>query len=154
MLHMYALSVRFRCLPADQCGTWQQHLVDHFFHDAENRMAVNHHMHVRGMRGRYLKDLFVQWRGLLAAYDEGLVKGDAVLAAAVWRNLFKADEEVDIGKLAVVIGYLRRTLKSLEALPDEIIQTGGIVFGDPGKEAALVGQRSPMMSLPFGTGES
>ncbi|TAQ87717.1 hypothetical protein B7494_g3949 [Chlorociboria aeruginascens] len=102
MLHMYLFTVRFRCFPAASMEVWQQHLIDHFFHDAEDRMVVNHKMTARGTRNRYLKDLFVQWRGLIAAYDEGIIKGDTVLAAAVWRNMFKADENVDVRHLAQI----------------------------------------------------
>lgn len=117
-------------------------------------MVVSHNMHARGTRNGYLKDLFVQWRGVCAAYDEGVVKGDAVLAAAVWRNVFKGDEEVDVKKLAVVVSYLRRTLRGLEGVSDEVMRSGDIVFGDPGVEAGLVGQKSPMMSLPFKDGKA
>lgn len=49
----------------------------------------------------------------MAAYDEGLVKGDAELAGAVWRNLFKGDEEVDWVKVAEVVAYIRRSVKLL-----------------------------------------
>lgn len=87
------------------------------------------------------------------AYDEGLVKGDAMLAAAVWRNMFKGEEEVDVRKVAMVVSYLRRTLRGLEAVRDETVQMGEVVFGDPGREAALVRQQSPMMSLPFREGK-
>lgn len=149
MLHMYLLSVRLRCFLAPSAQPWQQHLLDHFFYDAENRMTVCHNMHARGTRNKYLKDLFVQWRGLLAAYDEGLVRGDAVLAAAVWRNVFKAKEDVDLKILAQIVSYMRRALKGLEALPDEKINLAALQFGDPEKEAALVGLKSRLMDLPF-----
>jgi cytochrome b pre-mRNA-processing protein 3 len=154
MLHMYVLTARIRCF-SDSATTqiYLQHLLDHFFYDAENRMIVNHNMHARGTRNGYLKDLFVQWRGLLAAYDEGLVKGDAMLAAAVWRNVFKGAEDVDVRSVATVVSYLKRTLKALEQLSDEIVQTGGIEFGDPAREAALVEQKSSMMNLPFKDGK-
>jgi cytochrome b pre-mRNA-processing protein 3 len=36
----------------------------------------------------YMKDMLEQYHGSIAAYDEGLVRGDAVLAAALWRNMF------------------------------------------------------------------
>ncbi len=112
-------------------------------------MTIYHNMHARGTRNRYLKDLFIQWRGLLAAYDEGLVKGDAVLAAAVWRNIFKANEEVDVRKVATIVSYMRRVLNRLDALPDEDIAMGHITFGDPSKEAPLVSQRSKLLDRPF-----
>ncbi|RAL59531.1 hypothetical protein DID88_006525 [Monilinia fructigena] len=128
---------------------WQQHLLDHFFYDAENKMIINHNMHARGTRNKYLKDMFVQWRGLLAAYDEGLAKGDAVLAAAVWRNVFKANEDIDIKGLAMIVSYMRGTLQKLEKLTDDDIMSGRLTFSNPAEEASLVGIKSKMMDLPF-----
>lgn len=149
MLHMYLLSARFRCFEAHIAQPWQQHLLDHFFYDAETRMEVNHGMHARGTRNKYLKDLFIQWRGLLAAYDEGLYKGDAVLAAAVWRNVLKADEEVDVRGLAQIVSYMRRTVKGLDGVQDEMIMQASVEFGSPAEESSLVRTRSQMMDLPF-----
>lgn len=149
MLHMYLLSVRIRCFPAPSHNTWQQHLLDHFFHDAENRMTIYHNMHASGTRSKYLKDLFIQWRGLLAAYDEGLVKGDAVLAAAVWRNVFKANEDVDIKALGQIVSYMRRALKGLDSLPDERMSQATLEFGSPEVENGIVRQQSRLMDLPF-----
>ena len=149
MLHMYLLSARFRCFQAGTAQPWQQHLLDHFFYDAENKMAINHNMHARGTRNRYLKDMYVQWRGLLAAYDEGLVRGDAALAAAVWRNVFKANEDVDIRGLAQIVSYMRKYLSHLDGLPDDQVMLGDLEFGNPGSEKGLVDLRSKMMDLPF-----
>ncbi|ATZ58596.1 Bccbp3 [Botrytis cinerea B05.10] len=149
MLHLYLLSVRLRCFPGSESQPWQQHLLDHFFYDAENKMIINHNMHARGTRNKYLKDMFVQWRGLLAAYDEGLAKGDAVLAAAVWRNVFKANEDVDIKGLATIVSYMRHTMQELEKLSDQDIMSGQLTFSDPAGEASLVGIKSKMMDLPL-----
>lgn len=147
---MYLLSARFRAFEPYAAGPWQQHLLDHFFYDAENRMTIHHGMHARGTRNKYLKDMFVQWRGLLAAYDEGLAKGDAVLAAAVWRNVFKADENVDVAKMAQIVSYMRRTLKGLDSLPDEKVQSAiNLQFGSPKNESSIVAAKSKMMDLPF-----
>ena len=112
-------------------------------------MVVNHNMHARGTRNKYLKDLFIQWRGLLAAYDEGLVKGDAVLAAAIWRNVFKASEDVDVKALAQIVSYMRRVLKGLDSIPDEKLMFAELEFGTPKDEASIVALRSKMMDLPF-----
>lgn len=150
---MYLLSARFRCLPAEQAQVWQQHLLDHFFYDAENRMEINHNMHARGTRNKYLKDLFVQWRGLLAAYDEGVVKGDGVLAAAVWRNVYKADENVSIVDLATIVSYMRRVLKTLDAASDSALTRGEVAFGSPGDERKVVEQKSRLMELPLKDGD-
>lgn len=91
-------------------------------------MDVLHDLGSRGIRNKYLKDLFIQWRGIIAAYDEGLIKGDAVLGAAVWRNLWKAsgsvknaegvEEEVDWTKVAWVVAYMRRVLFELSKMDE------------------------------------
>lgn len=149
MLHMYLLSARFRCFPAGSAKTWQQHLLDHFFYDAENKMAVEHNMHARSTRNKYLKDMYVQWRGLLAAYDEGLVKGDAVLAAAIWRNVFKASEDVNIQVLAQIVSYMRKYLAQLDGTPDSELISANLMFENPGVEKKLVDQKSQTIGLPF-----
>ncbi|KAM7189255.1 ubiquinol cytochrome-c reductase [Rhypophila sp. PSN 637] len=118
MLHMYLLAVRFRALDKESHDKWQKQLVDHFFYLAEAKMDVAHDMSSSSLRQRYLKDLFVQWRGVILAYDEGLVKGDAVLASAVWRNLFKAREDVDLRVLAAVVAWMRNCLRVLDRTED------------------------------------
>jgi cytochrome b pre-mRNA-processing protein 3 len=112
-------------------------------------MTINHNMHTRGIRNKYLKDLFIQWRGLLAAYDEGLVKGDAVLAAAIWRNIFKANDDVDVRCLAQIVSYMRRELKGLDALEDTKVMEAGLEFGNLATESSIAAVKSKMMDLPF-----
>ncbi|EYE97312.1 uncharacterized protein EURHEDRAFT_410372 [Aspergillus ruber CBS 135680] len=124
-LHMYLLTVRLRALPShDSVQTYSRHLIDHFSHNAEQRMDVLHGITSRAIRNKFLKDLFIQWRGVLAAYDEGLVKGDAVLGAAVWRNLWKANytgpdgKDIDWTKIAWVVAYMRRVLSELSRVSE------------------------------------
>ena len=108
-------------------------------------MVQLHNVHSRAIRNKYLKDLYVQWRGLLAGYDEGLIRGDAVLATAVWRNVFKADEDVDLVGLGQVVSYMRGVLKGLDGMSDAAIVGGEVVFGSPGTEKSCVLRRSAMM---------
>jgi cytochrome b pre-mRNA-processing protein 3 len=126
MLHMYLLVVRFRCLDAAAQQAWQAQLVNHFFYHAEAKMEDVHELHARMVRQTYLKDLFVQWRGLMLAYDEGIVKGDAVLASAVWRNLFKAREDVDVRALAAVVAWMRAGLRELGEMADEDVEISAV----------------------------
>jgi cytochrome b pre-mRNA-processing protein 3 len=118
MLHLYLINARIRCLERDAYRSWQQQLIDHFFFECEKKMHIDHNITSSALRQRYLKDIFVQWRGLLLAYDEGLIKGDAVLASAVWRNLFKGDPEVDPRALVAIVGWMRSGLASLEGASD------------------------------------
>ncbi|KAK3380185.1 ubiquinol-cytochrome C chaperone-domain-containing protein [Lasiosphaeria ovina] len=142
MLHMYLLVVRMRCVDdRDVHARWQSQLVDHFFAAAEERMVVAHAMASGGVRQRFLRDLFVQWRGLLLAYDEGLVRGDAVLASAVWRNLYKARADVDVRALAAVVSWIRACLVRFERMDDvELLAGGERVFAEvpAGAELATV----------------
>ncbi|KAL8830295.1 MAG: hypothetical protein Q9170_005801 [Blastenia crenularia] len=148
-LHMYILTVRLRAFPPSVAPTWRQHLLDHFFYTAEDRMVRDHNVASRMIRNKYLKDLFTQWRGVLAAYDEGLVKGDAVLATALWRNVFDGKEDVDLRGLAEVVSYMRGVLKGLEGMDDEEVGKGDVVFGNPGTQRKVVEVRSRMMdALP------
>ncbi|KAL8941836.1 MAG: hypothetical protein Q9211_001644 [Gyalolechia sp. 1 TL-2023] len=148
-LHMYILTVRLRAFPVSAAPSWHQHLLDHFFYIAEDRMVREHNVYSRMIRNKYLKDLFTQWRGILAAYDEGLVKGDAVLATAVWRNIFYGREDVDMKGLGTVVSYMRGVLKGLEGMDDEEVGKGDVVFGDPGTQKKIVEVKSRMMdTLP------
>ena len=81
----------------------------------------------------------------MAGYDEGIVRGDAVLATAVWRNIFKADENVDFRGVGEVVSYIRGVLKGLDEMADESIAGGEVVFGSPGTEREGVLQKSRMM---------
>ncbi|KAL4889115.1 ubiquinol-cytochrome C chaperone-domain-containing protein [Aspergillus ambiguus] len=124
-LHMYLLTVRLRALPShESLQTYSRHLIDHFSHNAEHRMDVLHGLTSRAIRNKFLKDLFIQWRGVIAAYDEGLIKGDAVLGAAVWRNLWKASQtgpdgqELDWAKVARVVAYMRRVIHELSQVSE------------------------------------
>ncbi|OTA60412.1 hypothetical protein K449DRAFT_332264 [Hypoxylon sp. EC38] len=140
MLHMYLVFARLRNLEREASRSWQRQLVDHFFFDAEEKMDLTHGISSRGLRHRYLKDLFIQWRGIIAAYDEGVIKGDPVLAAAVWRNVYKAREDVDVRALAAIVSWMRLCLKMLDQIPDEsLYYQAQAVFKWPAKnELTLV----------------
>ncbi|KAI1818842.1 hypothetical protein GGS20DRAFT_581230 [Poronia punctata] len=155
MLHMYLIIARIRNLDRDAAQTWQAQIVDHFFFDAEERMDLNHGISSRALRHRYLKELFVQWRGLIAAYDEGLVKGDAVLASAVWRNLFKAREDVDVRLLAAVVSWMRLSLKMLDQMPDDglFFRAGSALKWPARNEFAMVDKPVRLLAEQLGSNE-
>ena len=144
-LHMYLLTVRLRCFPAEHAPSWHQHLTDHFFYMAEDRMVTLHRLDSRMMRNKYLKDLFVQWRGLTAAYDQGLIEGDAIFAAAVWRNVCKGDETIDLRRLAEIVSYMRSVLTQLDMMDDSVLAKGDFLFGDPSGEENVVKKGSKLM---------
>jgi cytochrome b pre-mRNA-processing protein 3 len=142
MLHMYLITARLRNLPTREAArAWDHQFVDHFSYDAEERMDIVHGISSRGIRHRYLKDIFVQWRGVIMAYDEAVAKGsDAMLASAVWRNVYKARPDVDARHLAAIVSWMRLSLKSLDQIPDELLitQAAGVFSWPVTNELALV----------------
>lgn len=147
MLHLYLVYARVRNLDKDAAAKWQAQLTDHFFFDAEARMDITHQITQRGLRQKYLKDLFIQWRGIIVAYDEGVIKGDAVLAAAVWRNLFKAREDVDVRSVAAIVSWMRLCLKRLDEIPDDMLAENSMNLFSwaPTNEFIVVDKPTPAM---------
>lgn len=122
---MYILTVKLRTLENERTFLdYQRYFLEHFSNAAEDKMGLLHGMNARGVRNKYLKEMFIQWRGILFAYDQGLVEGDPVLAGAVWRNLWKADEDVDWTKVALVVGFVRRAISGLGDVSIQEIATG------------------------------
>ena len=108
-------------------------------------MVLVHNIAASSQRKKYLKDLYMQWRGLMTGYDEGLIHGDAVLATAVWRNIFNGDENVDFRGVGEVVSYIRGVLKGLDDLPTESITSGEVTFGSPETEREGVLRKSRLM---------
>lgn len=109
-------------------------------------MDTLHSITARGTRAKYLKDLFLQWRGVLVSYDEGLMKGDAVLASAVWRNVFSGKDDVDPVKLAMVVAWLRREVARVSSEEDAMSWSR---FGGLQGEEHVVLMKSHYMDKPL-----
>lgn len=155
-MHMWILLVRFRAFPRKEATEiYHRHLLDHFSFISEQRMAEFHRITSRSQRNNFLKDLYLQWRGTIAAFDEGLVKGDAVLGAAVWRNIFGAKEDTNWEDVAKVVAFTRRVLAKLGELPDEEIvdavagEEADSIFEIFDDEAKLVEKRSQGIDQPI-----
>jgi cytochrome b pre-mRNA-processing protein 3 len=154
-LHMYVLTVRLRALETPSAvQSYQRYLTEHFSNAAEDKMVLLHNMSARGVRNKYLKDLFLQWRGVLAAFDEGMIRGDAVLGAAIWRNLFRGQEDVDWEKVALVVAFLRKAIEKFGNL--EVLTIIGNQDGPNGLWARsradlqqVVGKPSKRLNEPF-----
>lgn len=128
---------------------WLQLLTDQFFYEAEHRMTTFHAMSSSAIRSKNLKDLYNQWRGVQGAYDEGLIRGDAVLGTAVWRNVFKAKDDADWRHVALVVGFMRRGLRALDRAHDSTLVAGLIRFGSPMSEMSITLRPSDGMKRPF-----
>lgn len=92
-LHLWILRTAHRALtepaPKDM-EVLAQSLQDAVFERLEEAMHVRHGLNSKAVRERQLRSIFEMYRGMCISLDEGLVKGDTALAAAVWRNVYKA----------------------------------------------------------------
>jgi cytochrome b pre-mRNA-processing protein 3 len=75
VLHMWMIAARMRAIEKGRVSVWQQHFIDHFFYDSEDKMMKRYGIKSAGQRGGYMKDLYHQYRGMTAAFDEGLMNG-------------------------------------------------------------------------------
>lgn len=133
--------VRFRTLgdkPVDRNQTWQQAFINHFFWDLEDLLTKRYGINSNAQRQKYLKIFNEQFRGAVAAYDEGLLRGDTTLATAFWRNVWDIKPEIDFEKLALVVSYVRRIIHGLEHVDDETVLKVNIYFGNPKDELPVV----------------
>ncbi|PNS17416.1 hypothetical protein CAC42_7099 [Sphaceloma murrayae] len=149
ILHLYLLQLRLRMFPSTHERKWNQQLLDHFFYAAEEKMDSMHNITSKGIRSRYLKDMYDTYRGNTLSYDEGLIKGDAVMAAAIWRNVFGGKQEVDAVALAEIVGWLRRGAEALGKMGDEEFVMGNWSFGQPWQGRAMVMKETEGIRQPF-----
>jgi len=112
-LHIWLLSVRFRALPAPLGKSYIQEIINHYFIHSETLMRTRYSVKQGRLIKGYLRDMLYQYHGANMGYDEGLVsENDAVLTAAVWRNIFGAGW----GKMGGVKGKLNQDNVDKDAL--------------------------------------
>lgn len=130
-LHYWILSVRMRALPFKYGRNYQQKLVDRIFRDMELRMAEELGISSNRIIEKYLKEFHTQMLGSVLSYDEGLMTDDITLAAAIWRNVFNGDPNVDMRHLEAVVGYVRSNLYVLNKMSDREFGFGKFTFVPP-----------------------
>jgi Ubiquinol-cytochrome C chaperone len=112
-------------------------LTDSFFEDIEMRIYYEYNIKSHRYIQNQMKEFYENYRGLTIAYDEGITKDDAVLAAAFWRNLFQnTPTSVDFEKLAKVVNYFWKNMKLLDMSGQEAFQKGEFGFLSPDRTPA------------------
>ena len=79
----------------------------------------------------YLKDYHTQLLGCVLSYDEGLMTDDITLASALWRNVFNANENVDMRHVEALLVYVRSQLYVLNKMTDRAFGFGKFKFVPP-----------------------
>lgn len=138
-LHVWLLYVRMRAMPFKVGKNYQQKLVDKLFKDIELRLSEEMNVLSGRIRDTYMKDFHSQMLGMVFSLDEALAqKSDDVLAAAIWRNIFNGDKNVDIVKLEAIIRYVRMQLYVLDNISDRAFGFGDFEFVGPNETVELL----------------
>lgn len=125
-LHVWMLMVRLRLEPDGRRIT--QEVVNRFFEDAEEKIREAGVTSERIIQ-RELRDKVASFHGGVLAYDEGMCKNDAVLAGALWRNMY-TDASYNEG-LAYMTRYVREQLYRLQRCPEQTVREGNVTFTPP-----------------------
>lgn len=131
LLHYWILSVRMRALPFKYGKNYQQKLIDRLFKDMELRMAEELGINSNRVIEGYLKDYHTQLLGSVLSYDEGFMTDDITFSAALWRNVFNGDPNVDIRHVEALVGYVRSNLYVLNKMSDREFGFGKFSFVPP-----------------------
>jgi cytochrome b pre-mRNA-processing protein 3 len=130
-LHIHLLLTRFRALStAKVAANYSQELINHFFIDAESRMRVRFGVQTSRLVKGYMKEMHTQQRGAILSLDEALAvsalgtlerekqaDADAVLASALWRNIWGA------GGWGEGVGGVRRKVLGVDRPDDKKIKS-------------------------------
>ncbi|KAK9447898.1 surface antigen-domain-containing protein [Limtongia smithiae] len=134
-LHIWMLLARMRALPQKYAVIYEQALVDGLFLELERRLAQDYKVKSGRIIDNTMKELNLQLRGSILAYDEALTidtaKGDAVLATAIWRNVFGGRKNIDVAHLATMVRHVRTHLYVLNKLSDFDFAVGRFAFLPP-----------------------
>lgn len=131
ILHYWMLSVRMRALPFKYGRNYQQKLIDRIFKDMELRMSQELGISSNRIIEGYLKEYHTQLLGSVLSYDEGLMTDDITLAAALWRNVFNGNPNVDMRHVEALLGYVRSNLYVLNKMSDREFGFGKFNFVPP-----------------------
>lgn len=81
ILHTWMLNTRYKAEGVAGVDA-KQELFNHLWTDVELKLTT---LGVKHSIGKVLEDLLDSFYGQSLAYDEGLAKGDAILAGALWK---------------------------------------------------------------------
>ncbi|KAI8906922.1 ubiquinol-cytochrome C chaperone-domain-containing protein [Gorgonomyces haynaldii] len=111
VLHVWLVSSRLRT--EGKLGhELQQEIFNHIWLDVEIKL---HQAGVKTRINKITDNLIGSYYGQTLAYDEGLKKGKPVLASALWRNLYAA-QQMDLVKIKSMVEYTEAHLEMLNKL--------------------------------------
>lgn len=126
-LHLWMTQTRFRAEEGKSTQMMINSLIDHLTTDIEIKL-LNSGITNSRIYERYLKDLISFHYGCVLAYDEGFDTNDAILASAIWRNIYTMNEDVRPVQLENMVGYVRQQMSNLYKQDAENLFKGRITL--------------------------
>nr|KAJ3421242.1 hypothetical protein HK105_004127 [Polyrhizophydium stewartii] len=123
ILHVWIVNARLRG-EGGRGKDMVQEIFNHIWLDVELKL---HQAGVKTKISKIATNLLDSYYGQTLAYDEGVCLGDAVLAAALWRNFFGC-RDIDATQLALLVDYTRTQLALIEQTPLEDVIEGRFQF--------------------------
>jgi len=158
-LHAWMINCRLRALLPPYGRAYQGHLVSVFFNDVESRMKNSYGVKKASRVDQYAREALHRYHGSVMAYDEGLLRGDATLASALWRNLLEgrdllgAEEAGPASELPMearqivalerLVGFVHRELHRMGEVADSNVLGTGNTHGHP--TSALLQRFGPIV---------
>lgn len=122
-LHMWLLMVRLKREGNDGEFLIKQ-LVEVFWEDAKQRPRKLG-VHSGSLIDKTLNEWSEMFKGLILAYEEGLLLSDRVLAGAIWRNLIGDKNAIDPVDLEVMVHYIRYQVTHMDSLDSQSLLSEG-----------------------------
>lgn len=122
-LHIWLCLVRLK--REDENGKFIiHHLVKFFWKDVQERLNLLG-VASSSVKHQSIVELDKEFRGLIFAYEEGLLTDDKTLAAAVWRNFVHDKSRTDPVILSTLVAYIRSQVKEMDSTDQETLLTTG-----------------------------
>ena len=134
LLHVWLVLVRLRFSPADQkrdADLLAQEVFNKLWTDMEIRITdeLGHTPGKAFVLGKQMKAYSQFYYGSVVAYDEALLGSDALLAEALWRNIFHLDtQHTSPSDLYALTFYLRRQLSSFADKKLDLLANANLSF--------------------------
>jgi len=101
-------------------------LVKLMWKDAEERAKLLGVMSA-STKKQLFKKLNLQFRGVLIAWDEGVMGDDLVLVSTVWRNLFECRVDANLEDIELMVKYVRMNMQHLENMDLNEVKEHGMI---------------------------
>jgi hypothetical protein len=135
VLHIWMIIVRCRSLAVEDprgVTLLETQLASLFWEEVEQEIMLIGETSNPLIVGKNRNLMLKYYMGALVAYDESILDGDAILADAIWRNIFGQDRSItSLENIDKLVEYVRRETHNLETNTQPLLEEGFVAWGPP-----------------------